>query len=304
MRLSTPISAAKLAERCGARLLGNAEVQITGLNEVHHAEPGDLIFVDHPKYYDKALRSAATAVLIDREAEVPPGKCLLVTDTPFAVYNQLVLEARPVEPIEETLSRRARIGAHTHIEPGAIIDAEVVIGDECFIEANAVIRDGTRIGNRVRIQAGAVIGSEAFYFRRRPEGYEPWRSGGHVVIEDDVDIGPNCTIARGVSSATRIGRGTKLDSQVQIGHDVKIGPHCLLAAQVGIAGNTTVGEWCILQGQVGIAQNLKIGPRSIVFAKSGVSKDLEGDREYFGYPAQEARTAFKEIALLRRLRKG
>ena len=304
MQLKTPIAVADLAQRFDLQLLGRADLAVTGISELHHAQDGDLIFVDHPKYYAKALQSAATVVLIDREAEVPPGKCLLVTDTPFAVYNQLVLETRPVEPIEEKISRQARIGADTHIEPGAIIDAGVVIGEGCFIEANAVIRDGTRIGNRVRIQSGAVIGSEAFYFRRTPEGYQPWRSGGSVVIEDDADIGPNCTIARGVSSATRIGRGTKLDSQVQIGHDVKVGAHCLLAAQVGIAGNTTVGEWCILQGQVGIAQNLKIGPRSIVFAKSGVSKDLEGDREYFGYPAQEARTAFKEIALLRRLRKG
>jgi UDP-3-O-[3-hydroxymyristoyl] glucosamine N-acyltransferase len=304
MQLKTPLAVADLAQRFGLQLLGRADLAVTGISELHHAQDGDLIFVDHPKYYDKALQSAASAILIDQDVPPPAGKCLLVTPTPFAVYNELVREARPATPITAPVSSRARIGAGTHVEPGAIIDAGVVIGADCYIAANAVIRDGTRIGDRVRIQSGAVIGSEAFYFRRTPEGYEPWHSGGHVVIEDDVDIGPNCTIARGVSSATHIGRGTKLDSQVQIGHDVKVGAHCLLAAQVGIAGNTTVGEWCILQGQVGIAQNLTIGPRCIILAKSGVSKSLESGREYFGYPAQEARTAFKELALLRRLRKG
>ncbi len=304
MQLKTPLGVADLAQRFGLQLLGRADLAVTGISELHHAREGDLIFVDHPKYYEKALQSAATAILIDQEATPPPGKCLLVTPTPFAVYNELVRGVRPAVPITAPISSRAQIGRGTHVEPGAVVDAGVVIGADCYIEANAVLRDGTRIGDRVRIQSGTVIGSEAFYFRRTPEGYEPWHSGGHVVIEDDVDIGPNCTIARGVSSATHIGRGTKLDSQVQIGHDVKVGAHCLLAAQVGIAGNTTVGEWCILQGQVGIAQNLTIGPRCIILAKSGVSKSLEGGREYFGYPAQEARTAFKELALLRRLRKG
>lgn len=304
MQLAKPIAVAEIARRFDAQVVGDAAIEITGINEVHHAGGGDLVFVDHPKYYDKALHSAAAAVLIDKAVGAPAGKCLLITPEPFAVYNQLVLEARPRELVTDPISPRARIGRNTHLEPGVMIGKDVVIGDDCYLEAHVVIRDGTRIGDRVRIQSGAVIGSEAFYFRRRPEGYEPWRSGGYVVIEDDVDIGPNCTIARGVSSATRIGRGAKLDSLVQIGHDVVIGAHCLLAAQVGVAGNTRIGEWSVLQGQVGVAHNLTIGPRSIILAKSGVSKDLEGGREYFGAPAQEARTAFKDLVNLRRLRKG
>lgn len=303
MRLTQPTTAAELAKQLGARLLGDGSVMITGVNEIHHVEAGDLSFVDHPKYYAAALNSAASVVLIDREAECPEGKALLVTPDPFTVYNTLVLAERPYGYPEARIDPSARIGELTYVAPNAVIGANVTIGEECYIGPNVVIVDGTIIGDEVVIGAGTVIGEEAFYYKKTPRGFHPWRSGGHVVIEDNVDIGPNCTIARGVSSATVIGFGTKLDAQVQIGHDCKIGRHCILAAQVGIAGNTTVGDWCLFQGQVGVAQNLTIGDYCVILAKSGVSKDLEGNKQYFGYPAQEARTAFKDLAVLRQLRK-
>lgn len=303
MRLTQPVTAADLAQRLGARLLGDGSLEITGINEIHHVEEGDLSFVDHPKYYAAALNSAASAVLIDREAECPEGKALLVVPDPFSTYNKLVLAERPYGYPKERVDPSARIGELSYVAPSAVIGPNVIIGEECHIGPNVVVRDGTIIGDKVVIGAGTVIGEEAFYYKKTPRGYHPWRSGGHVVIESSVDIGPNCTIARGVSSATVIGFGTKMDALVQIGHDCKIGRHCILAAQVGIAGNTTVGDWCLFQGQVGVAQNLTIGERCVVLAKSGVSKDLEGHKEYFGYPAQEARTAFKDLAVLRQLRK-
>jgi UDP-3-O-[3-hydroxymyristoyl] glucosamine N-acyltransferase len=163
------------------------------------------------------------------------------------------------------------------------------------------IAEHTIIQDHVTIQSGSVIGTEAFYFKKTEAGYQKWRSGGRVVIEDHVDIGPGCTINKGVSGDTRIGEGTKIDSQVHIGHDVVIGKRCLLAAQVGVSGNTVLGDDVVLYGQVGIAQNLKIGNKVIVSAKSGVSKDLEGGKVYFGYPAAEARSKFKELAALRHL---
>lgn len=303
MKLTTSLTAGQLAKRLSATLIGDGRIQITGLNEIHHVETGDLSFVDHPKYYAPALNSAASVILIDREAKCPERKALIVVTEPFTVYNELVLAERPYLSPTAAIDPDAKVGYGTYIAPGAIIGPGVTIGEECHIGANAVIAEGTVIGNEVVIGPNAVIGEEAFYYKKTDVGFTPWRSGGSVRIESNVDIGSGTTIARGVSSETVIGMGSKLDAQVQIGHDCKIGKHCLLAAQVGIAGNTTVGDWCIFQGQVGVAQNLVIGDRVIVLAKSGVSKNLEGGKEYFGYPAQEARTAFKDLAVLRRLRK-
>lgn len=303
MTIRQPFTARQFADRISAKLLGEGELLITGVNEIHHVQAGDLSFVDHPKYYAAALNSAASVILIDREAECPQGKALLVVTDPFRVYNDLVLAERPYRQPANSVDPSARIGEGSYVGPGAVIGPEVVIGKNCHIGANVVVAEGTIIGDRVYVGAGSVIGEEAFYFKKDITGFTPWRSGGHVRLENHVELGPNCTIARGVSSVTLIGEGSKLDAQVQIGHDCKIGKHCILAAQVGIAGNTTVGDWCLFQGQVGIAQNLTIGDRVIILAKSGVSKNLEGGKEYFGYPAQEARTAFKDLAVLRRLRK-
>lgn len=301
MLLSTTISAADLAARLGAELIGDGSIRITGINEIHHVEPGDLSFVDHPKYYGPALSSAASVVLIDQRRECPPGKALIIVDKPFAAYNDLVLSERPLRVWSGTVDPSAQIGTNTVIAPGAVVGAGAVIGNDCRIGPNAVIADGVILEDRVIVGPGAIIGSEAFYFKGGKDGFIPWRSGGTVLLEADVEIGPNCNIARGVSSTTTIGQGTKLDALVQIGHDCKIGKHCLMAAQVGVAGNTTVGDWCVFQGQAGIAQNLVLGDRTVVLAQSGVGKDLPGGKAYFGSPVQEARKAFKDIAVLRKL---
>ncbi len=304
MDLQTPLTAADLAQRLGAPWRGDGTLLITGINEIHHVRVGDLSFVDPPRYYGPALASAASVILIDQDRECPPGKALIIVAQPFAVYNQLVWEERPAVAWQQSIDPSASVGPGTTVAPGATIGPGARIGQDCYIGPNATIGEGVTLGDRVSIGAGAVIGEEAFYFKRTPEGLIPWRSGGTVVLEDDVAIGANCNIARGVSSATTIGKGTKIDALVQIGHDCRIGQHCILAAQVGVAGNTTIGDWCVLQGQVGVAQNLRIGDRAILLAQSGIGKDLEGGQEYFGSPAQEAWPAFRELALLRGLRKG
>ncbi|WP_020567783.1 LpxD N-terminal domain-containing protein [Neolewinella persica] len=301
MKLAQPITAAALAAQLSAELIGDGSILITGINEIHHVETGDLSFVDHPKYYGPALASAASVLLIDQRMECPQGKALLVIDQPFAAYNGLVLSERPVRQWTHTIDPTARIGANTSIAPGAVVGAYAMIGRDCIIGPNAMIGDWVVLEDRVTVGSGAVIGSEAFYFKGGKDGLTPWRSGGSVLLEADVAIGPNCNIARGVSSTTTIGRGTKLDALVQIGHDCKIGRHCLMAAQVGVAGNTTVGDWCVFQGQAGIAQNIVLGDRTVILAQSGVGKDLEGGKSYFGSPVQEARKAFKDIAVLRKL---
>lgn len=301
MNFPQPISVKELAISVGATIIGDESLEALGINEIHQVRKGDITFVDVPKYFNKALQSAATIILLNAKAKCPPGKALLLCEDPFKVYNDLVLSYRPYRPLTATISESAQIHPSTVIEPNAVIGPDVVIGRNCHIHANVTISEYTIIGDNVVIQPGTVIGTEAFYYKRGPNGYEKWRSGGRVIIEDNVDIGPGCTINKGVSGDTIIGMGTKLDSQVHIGHDVVIGKHCLLAGQTGVGGNTVIGNWVVLYGQVGVAQNLHIGDNAVVSAKAGVSKDLEGGKLYFGVPAADARVAYRELAALRHL---
>lgn len=310
MKINDPqLTAAALAKQLGGQLIGDGTIVITGANEIHHVQQGDVCFVDFHKYYDKTLASAASVILIDQEYACPAGKALIVTPRPFEAYDELVGQYRRQSPKNTATSSdfatcvSLKIGKNCSIAPGAQLGHYVTIGDNCTIYANAVIGDETIIGNNVTVQANSVIGSNSFYFKKTAQGYQPWNGGGRVILEDDVEIGPNCTIARGVSSDTVIGKGTKIDALVQIGHDCKIGAHCLFAAQVGIAGNVTVKDWTIMYGQVGIAQNVTIGERSVILAKSGVGKDLEGGKDYFGAPVQEARAAFQDLVNVRNMRK-
>jgi UDP-3-O-[3-hydroxymyristoyl] glucosamine N-acyltransferase len=299
MKLNTPIPVRDLAKRYNMKLIGNENQLIYGINEIHKVEEGDLTFVDVEKYYDKSIHSAATIILINKEVEAPNGKTLLITETPFDVYNQLVLETRPIIPQMHAISETA------YIHPSAIIEANVtighyaVIGANSRIQCNSVIGEYSVIGNNVNIQQGVVIGSDAFYFKKTADGYKKWRSGGRVIIQDYVDIGSGCTINKGVSGDTIIGEGTKIDCLVQIGHGVEIGKHCLIASQVGIAGKTIIGDHCVFYGQVGITQNLIIGDRVVVLAKSGVDKNLETGKTYFGVPVGEVRSKMREMAALR-----
>ncbi len=301
MKFTLPIPVAELAEKIGAQLIGDVTLKATGINEIHKVESGDITFVDVKKYFSKSLNSAASIILINETAECPPGKALLVCDNPFEAYNNLVLEHRPFRPATALISDSAVIDPSSIIEPNAVIGHHVKIGRNCYIQANVSIGEYTVIGDNVVIQSGAIIGTDAFYFKKTENGYERWRSGGRVVLENGVEIGAGCTINKGVSGDTIIGAGSKLDCQVHIGHDVVIGKNCLLAGQVGIGGNTVLGDWVVLYGQVGVAQNLKIGDKAIVHAKSGVSKDLEAGKAYFGYPASEAMTNYREMAALRHL---
>ncbi len=301
MKFSTPIPVTELAERLNADLLGDETLKATGINEIHQVQPGDVTFVDVRKYFSKALQSAASVILLNERATCPEGKALLLCEDPFEAYNQLVMVERPVQPLQSAISDTAEIHPTAVIEPNVAIGHHVKIGAHTFVQSNVTICEYSIIGEGVAIQPGSVIGSDAFYFKKTEAGYQPWRSGGRVLIEDQVSIGAGCTINKGVSGDTVIGQGTKLDCQVHIGHDVVVGRHCLFAAQVGIGGNTKIEDEVVLYGQVGIAQNLVIGRKAVILAKSGVSKSLEGGKVYFGYPAKEARMAYRELAALRHL---
>ncbi len=301
MNFSKPISVTDIADKYHLSISGEKSLYATGINEIHKVREGDITFVDIEKYYTKSLTSSATIIIINKAVDCPPGKVLLITDDPFAVYNQIVWDHRPMKYLTADRGENLIIGEGSHIDHGVHIGHDVTIGKNCYIQSGVFIGDDTVVGDNVIVQAGALIGTDAFYYKKIDGKYHKWRSGGKVIIENDVEIGAGCTICRGVSGETIIGEGTKLDCQIHIGHGAVIGKHCLIAAQTGIAGKTIIGDNCVIYGQVGVAQNLRIGDHTILLAKSGVSKDLEGGKTYFGVPAGEAREKYKELAGIKML---
>lgn len=301
MRFNKTYPLSHIAGIIKAKYLGSDDFPVTGINEIHRVEPGDITFVDHPKYYEKALNSAATIVIINKDVECPSGKALIYSDDPFRDYVAIVTHFRHFEPANEMISKSAKIGKGTVIQPGAFIGNHVEIGENCIIHANASIYDYSVIGNNVIIHSNTVIGADAFYFKKRPEKWDKMESCGRAVIEDNVEIGPCCTIDKGVSSDTIIGAGTKLDNHIQIGHDTVIGKNCLFASQVGVAGCVNIEDNVILWGQVGVQKDLTIGEGAIVLGQSGVNKSIAGGKTYFGSPVQEAKEKMKEIAFIKML---
>jgi UDP-3-O-[3-hydroxymyristoyl] glucosamine N-acyltransferase len=304
MKFPSPVPVQWMADFLEATLVGNINGHATGINEIHKVENGDLVFVDHPKYYDACIKSAATFIIIDKEIDCPDGKALLVVEQPFEAYLKIVKHFRPFEPATKLISDTAVIGAGTYIYPNAFIGHHVTIGSNCIILPNVTILDYCIIGNNVTIQAGTVIGSDAFYYNTKKDRevwYKKMQSCGRVLIEDDVEIGAGCTFDRGVTHDTIIGRGTKIDNLVHIGHDSVIGKNCLFAAQVGIAGAVNIGNGVTLWGQVGVSKTLAIGDNVVVYAQSGVPGDLEAGKVYFGSPTELAKDKMKELVWLKRI---
>ncbi len=301
MDFPSPVPIKEIASWINATIIGNQDLVLKGVNEIHKVETGDITFVDHPKYFNVSLQSKASAIIVPATMECPPGKALLVVDQPFLEYEVIVNRYRPYVALNTASRENYEVDPSAIIEPGAIIGQNVRIGKQCHIHAGAVIRPFSYLGDRVIVHSGAVIGTAAFYFKKWEHGYQPWTGCGRVILEDDVWVGAGTTIAQGVSGDTIIGAGTKIDCQVMIGHGVVIGKNCLLAAQVGIAGKTVLGDWCVVYGQAGITQNLHLGDKTVVYAQSGVMKDLEGGHSYFGSPADETRKKFKEMTALKNL---
>lgn len=285
-----------------ARVLGSLETSVSGINEIHMVEPGDITFVDHPKYYQKALESKATTIIINKETNCPEGKTLIITDDPFRDYNKIVLFFRKFNPSNQQISPTAIIGKNTVIMPGCFIGNHVKIGENCIIHPNVTIYDHTIIGDNVIIHGNCVIGADAYYFKKRPEKWDKMFSCGRVIIEDNVELGALCSIDRGVSGDTIIGEGTKFDNQVQVGHDTQIGKHCLIGSQSAIAGVTVIEDECLIWAKVAINKDLVIKKGTVVLATSALDKDTEGNgKVYFGIPAEDARKKWRELAALRQL---
>lgn len=301
MKFSKIYNLKEIAEIISCSYIGNDDFPVHGMNEIHVVEPGDIVFVDHPKYYDKALQSAATIVLINKEVECPAGKALLISDDPFRDFNKLTQYFRPFTYSNVSISNSSKIGEGTIIQPNCFIGNHVTIGKNCLIHANVTIYDHCVIGDNVIIQAGTIIGADAFYYKKRPEGFDQLLSGGRVVIKDSVGIGALCTIDRGVTGDTTIGEGTKIDNQVHVGHDTIIGKKCLIAAQTGIAGCVVVEDEVTLWGQVGTTSGITIGEKAVVLGQTGVTKSIEGGKTYFGTPVEESREKLKQLAHIKKL---
>lgn len=317
MKLQTPTTLQAVAAILNSPFFGTATQPVTGFNEIHWVSEGDVTFVDVAKYYDKALNSAATIIIINKEVEVPAGKGIILHPEPFTAYNFLTEYFHPRRALNTVgtpkLGENVKIGQHVvfgenveiadEVEIGhnSVIGSNVKIGKGSLIYPNVTICDDCLIGEEVCINSGTVIGGEGFYFKSRKDSKEKLLTKGRVIIENHVDIGANCTIDRGVSGDTIIGEWTKLDSLIQVGHDTVIGKRCIIAAQVGIAGVVKIEDDVILWGQVGVNKDLVIGKGAVVMGKTGVMSSLEGGKQYLGFIAQEHRQALRKEAAARQL---
>jgi len=292
MKLIAPVSIKWLSELIGAEIVGNDQLEITGVNEIHQVEKGDTVFVDHPKYYDTCLNSAATCIIINnKEVNIPEGKALLYCADPFEAYLTIVKHFKPLVVSNDSISKDLIVGEGTVLMPNVFIGNNVRIGKHCTIYPGVVILADTVIGDEVIIQANTVIGGDAFYYntkKNRPAWYKKMLSCG-------------CTIDRGVSGDTKIGMGTKIDNMVHIGHDTQTAENCLIAAQVGIAGGVKLEAGVTLWGQVGVGKTLTIGENAMVMAQSGVPSSLPGNKVYMGFPPEEASIKRREYVWIKRI---
>ena len=303
MKFKNPQILGDIALLINAEFIGSKTFEILGINEIHVVEKGDIVFVDHPKYYDKALKSAATTILINKKLDCPEGKTLLISDDPFRDFNKITKHFNPFIASRQSISDTALIGQDTIIQPNVFIGNNVTIGSNCIIHPNVTIYDKTVIGNNVTIHANTVLGADAFYYKNRITGYDKLISGGRVVIKDNVDLGASCTIDRGVTGDTTIGEGTKIDNQVHVGHDTIIGKKCLIASQTGIAGCVIIEDKVTIWGQVGTNSGITIGKGAIILGQTGVTKSVAGGKSYFGTPVSESREKLKEMAGIKRFLK-
>lgn len=303
MTFHQPQNLEHIAQLIGARFVGPADFQVFGTNEIHRVKHGEIVFVNHPKYYDKALNSDATIILIDKEVDCPEGKALLISEDPFGDFNKINTHFTKIYNFSETL-HDVEIGEGTFIHPSVVLGNNIKIGKNCHIFPNVVIGDRTIIGDNVIIQSGTVIGGDAFYYRKLNGEFDRLISVGNVIIEDRVEIGNLCAIDRGVTDSTIIGEGSVLDNQIQIGHDTIIGKRVLIASQTGIAGCCIIEDEVTIWGQVGMASGVTVEKGTVLLAKAGVNRDLKKGT-YFGPIAEEFRDYLrKEVVIKNMSKKG
>jgi len=324
---------ADIAKSLNGEIIGN-DVEIYRVAKIEEAEHGDITFLANPKYKKYLITTNASAVLISRnehfvELDKRSSSISLVkVDDPYRAFLHLIdIFHPPIKPktygIDKTaiisptacigsdvsigayvvIGERTSIGNKTTIYPGTVIDDDVIVGEGCTIYSNVSIREQCKIGNRVIIHAGTVIGSDGFGFAPKEDGsYEKIPQRGNVVIEDDVEVGANCTIDRATLGETIIKRGVKLDNLIHVAHNVVIGEDTVIAAQTGISGSTKIGKQCALGGQVGLTGHITIADKTKIGAQSGVPKSInESGKTYFGYPAREIHETLRIEGAIRQL---
>jgi len=304
MKFPTPIVVSSIADMIDAKIHGDRDGFAHGINEIHKVETGDIVFVDHPKYYGSCFSSDASFIIIDQLVDFPSGKTLLVVDEPFEAYLTIVHHFHPFNPSNKMISNHAVIDATTYVGPNVFIGNHVSIGKHCIIQPNVTIMDDCTIGDHVIIQSGTVIGADAFYYNKKSHreiAYKKMESCGRVVIEDHVEIGANCCVDRGVTHDTIIGMGSKLDNMNHVGHDVVIGKNCLIAAGSAIAGASILEDDVILWGMVGIAKTTRIGRGTVIKPMSGVFQDVEAGKTIWGVPAIDSAVKMPEQIWMRRM---
>ena len=310
-----------------------AYVVLQGVGPLDTAGPGDLTFLDNKKYVDNLTATRASACLVHSRFvdKVPAGVVAIVTTDPYRAFATVVGRFYPAAlKLEGAYGDGAGIAAAAHVhptarlepgvtvEPGAVIGARAEIGTGSVVGANAVIGHDVRIGrnchvaanatlihcllgNRVIIHSGTRIGQDGFGFAMGPKGHLKVPQIGRVVVQDDVEIGANCTIDRGANRDTVIGEGTKIDNLVQIAHNVVVGRHCVIVSHAGVSGSTVLGDFVVLAGQAGVTGHLKIGSGAQIGAQAGVMEDVPAGARIVGSPAKPVREFAREIATLKKL---
>ncbi len=330
-----PLTVGDIAEISGAELVrGDSRRRITGIGPLESAGEGDLTFLDNPIYIKFLASTQASACLCSKRYtdRVPDDVAVLETAQPYHGYAAILAHAFPgamrpsgasgngeytvadralVDPhadLEDNVRVEAgafvgpgaKIGRNTVISAGAVVSASVSVGRDCSIGANVCLQHSL-LGDRVTVHPGCQIGQDGFGFAMGPEGHRKVPQIGRVIIQDDVEIGANTTVDRGANRDTIIGEGTKIDNQVQIGHNVEIGRHCVIVAQVGLSGSCRLGDFVAIGGQTGVNGHVTIGDGAQIAAVSSVRGDVPAGARWGGVPAKPARDWFREIAILRRM---
>lgn len=317
-------TAAEVARHLDGQVVGDSAVTLTGFAPADRARPGDLTFAENATYFARAEASAASAILVADEYSATPKTLIRVASARIAFARVLPLffpeptyppGAHPSAVIAPgaQVDSTAYIGPHCVVGDGAVIGARTVLqslvsvgahcrlGDDVMLFPNVALYPGTQLGHRVRVHSGSVLGADGFGYVLDQGTHRKVPQMGSVIVQDDVEIGACVTIDRGALGPTTIGRGTKIDNLVQIGHNVSIGEHCLLVSQVGIAGSTKLGNYCTIAGQAGLSGHLKIGNNVTIAAQSGVMRDIPDGEKVLGAPALPDKEAKRLLIALQRL---
>ena len=318
------LTTAEIAKLLAGEVVGDANATLTGFAMIDKAKVGDLTFAETPEYFAAAEASAATAIIASKDFSSDKKVVIRVANPRLAFAKALaiffpepkfavgihpsavVAASAQVDPTAHigphcTIGERVKIGANCVLQSGNSVGDDSVLGDETNLFPNATIYSRTQIGKRVRIHAGAVIGSDGFGYVFDTSFHRKVPQIGNVILGDDVEIGANTTVDRAALGSTIIGKGTKIDNLVQVGHNVEIGEHCIFCAQVGISGSTKIGNHTVMAGQAGLAGHLKIGNKVTIGSKSGVMHNIPDGEQWLGIPAQPDKQAKRVMIAMQRL---